>query len=447
MKSSTKVIETERSKVPAECQWLMKQDWQEITEDLEIDLETTARETQALQRVREIKTAADLLRLVLFYSTSEWSLRMTAAWALLQGIADMSDVAVMHRIANCETWLGTLIVKLLRLRCSALHNQAGVRLRLIDATVITRQGSKGTDWRAHLSFDLGQMCLDGIEITDQHGGESLVRFEPHADTISIADRAYGTAKGIGPLLEAGAGLIVRANWYNLPLQRENGQSFDICLWLKTLSEASEQRVWVNTPQGCFPLRFIACPLPPKEAAKAREKARKQSHKKKHKVKEETLLSAGFLLLITNLPTESFSPNLFATLYRIRWQVELAIKRLKSILHLDELRAQKEELVQSFLLGKLLAALLIEVLVDQLRSQAPYWFISLNRPVSLWRVMQFFWNYFNRIIQGSLSLDRFFECLPRLQRYFCDSPRSRPQMLAWARCLLDEPNFSRSFFTC
>ena len=220
MKSSTKIIETEQSKVPVECKLLMKQDWESVTKGLEIDLERTARETQALQRVREIKTGADLLRLVLFYSTSEWSLRMTAAWALLHGIADMSDVAVMKRIANCKTWLGTLIVLLLRLRCNALHNQPGVRLRLIDATVITRQGSKGTDWRVHLSFDLGQMCLDEIEITDQHGGESLVRFERHADTIGIADRAYSRAKSIGPWLEAGAGVIVRANWYNLPLQRK-----------------------------------------------------------------------------------------------------------------------------------------------------------------------------------------------------------------------------------
>ena len=446
MKSSTKIIETEQSKVPVECKLLMKQDWESVTKDLEIDLERTARETQALQRVREIKTGADLLRLVLFYSTSEWSLRMTAAWALLHGIADMSDVAVMKRIANCKTWLGILIVLLLRLRCNALHNQPGVRLRLIDATVITRQGSKGTDWRVHLSFDLGQMCLDEIEITDQHGGESLVRFERHADTIGIADRAYSRAKSIGPWLEAGAGVIVRANWYNLPMQRENGQPFDIIPWLKTLSEPSEQQVWVNTPQGRFPVRFIACPLPPKEAAQARDRARKLSCKKQHKIQEETLLSAGFLLLVTNLPAEGFSPNLLATLYRIRWQVELAIKRLKSILHLDELRAQKEELVQSFLLGKLLAALLIDVLVEQLRLQAPHWFISLNRPVSLWRVMQFFWNHFCRIIQGPSSLDRFFECLPRLQRYFCDSPRARPQMLAWARCLLDDPNFSRSFVT-
>jgi IS4 transposase len=40
------------------------------------------------------------------------------------------------------------------------------------------------------------------------------------------------------------------------------------------------------------------------------------------------------------------------LYRVRWPVELVIKRLKSILHIDQLRARKDSLLADlYLHGK------------------------------------------------------------------------------------------------
>lgn len=55
---------------------LVDEDWAEALSVIPIDLEETTQETKALQRRREIKTAADLLRLVLAYSVCDWSLRL-----------------------------------------------------------------------------------------------------------------------------------------------------------------------------------------------------------------------------------------------------------------------------------------------------------------------------------------------------------------------------------
>jgi len=57
---------------------------------------------------------------------------------------------------------------------------------------------------------------------------------------------------------------------------------------------------------------------------------------------------------------------FTELYRLRWQIEIAFKRLKSLLRIDELRAFDPVLAQTYLLAKLLAA----VLVDAVRTQGP-----------------------------------------------------------------------------
>jgi len=43
--------------------------------------------------------------------------------------------------------------------------------------------------------------------------------------------------------------------------------------------------------------------------------------------------------LTSLEREEFPIDLVGSLYRLRWQIELAIKRLKSILHIDRLPAQ------------------------------------------------------------------------------------------------------------
>ena len=92
----------------------------------------------------------------------------------------------------------------LQKRVLFLKRLPGVRLRVIDATMINVPGSKGIDWRLHLSFDLGNLCLDGVDITDRHGGESLARFEAQNNEIWVADGAYPFASDMAPMLHAGA---------------------------------------------------------------------------------------------------------------------------------------------------------------------------------------------------------------------------------------------------
>jgi hypothetical protein len=400
-----------------------------------------------LIRRREISSASDYLRLVLMYALSGLSLRLLGAWGCLHGIGYMSDVAVLKRLQKCPTWLGELIGCLLQKRCQVLQAMPGIRLRLVDATVISRPGSQGTDWRVHLGFDLGRMCLDGIEVTDAHGGETLARFAAQAPEIRVADRGYAHAAGIGSLLNGGGHLVVRTNWHNLPLEQMDGSRFQMLAWLSHLTTSQECPVWLNTPQGRFGLRLLACPLPPEKAEEARRRVRRAKRKKGKTVSPQTLLAAGFVLLLTDLPAQEWPLPMCLELYRLRWQIEIAIKRLKSILDLDALRARDPRLVQAFLLAKLLAAILIEGLLAQAYPSLPDWFVAVERPLSLWRLTHFGYFELHRLVAGECSLARFFQLLPTLTRYFCASPRKRKQQLAWARAVLDRLSSSEIFFSC
>jgi hypothetical protein len=432
----------------AECSTvpsLVGEDWTTILQSLSssVDLETMAKETKALLRKREIKRAADLLRLVLAYAVCDWSLRLVAVWCTVMQIAHLSDVAVLKRLQHGQQRLGHLVGARLGIRQAELAQESEVRLRLMDATVVSRPGSTGTDWVVHLSLNLGHLAVDGVEVTDARSGETLARFPVRENEIRVGDRGYAFARSMGPVLAEGGWLVVRTNWQSLPLQHEAGSKVEMIAFLRTITPRQsvvEQQVWLQTPQGRFPLRLIVGALPQEAADVARRRLRKAYRDKGKTPGEHTLFAAGFTLVLTNLPTEQWSAEQVLQVYRIRWQVELHIKRLKSLLHLDHLRAQDPKLAQVYLLGKLLAALLVDHLTHHAQQRCPDWFRSVERPVSVWRLTALFYDAFRDLVRGEVTLVKLFQALPHLRRFLCDSPRRRPQQLAQARSLLERLSF-------
>ena len=294
MKFSTKTIgmaEGDEEKQQSSNERLMADLEKVIGIEAEV-LEETAQKYKALVRKREIKKAFDLLRVVLAYTLCDWSLRTIGGWCVLLGIGALSDVAVRKRLQNSNQWLGKLIVLLLQARQIEMKTQAGIRLRIQDATVISKPGSKGTDFRIHLSLDLGNLCLDGVEVTDEHTGETLAHYPTQAGDIRVGDRGYSFASSLGAVLASQGWLVVRTNWQNLPLQTLDGQRFYFKDWLPTVTQPSEYQTRLPTPQGIYALRIIACPLPPEKAEEARRRARKAAQKK-----DAHLLQKLFWLLV------------------------------------------------------------------------------------------------------------------------------------------------------
>jgi hypothetical protein len=367
-----------------------------------------------------------------------------AEWAFMQEMGDVSGVAVRQRLRNCEEWLRYLIGQVLEKRCGVIQGLPGWQVLLQDATTISRPGSSGTDARMHLLMDLRYMCVSGVELTDASGGENLDRFEAHPNEIRVGDRGYAFARGMGPVLRDGY-LVVRTNWQNLPLWNADGTRFDPCTWLRTLTQAAEITVFVDTPEGHFPVRLLATPLAADKAESARRRARLAAQKKHYQVSDNTLMAAGFLLLITNLPADLWGMELVFWLYRLRWQIELQFKRYKSLLQLDLVRALDPTMLQVHLLFKILAILLLDALTLQTRLQQPDWFTDPQRPLSFWRLTQLLWSGLQTLICGIFSLARFFDCLPALERHLRSAPRKRQQQLAWAEAVLDGSDPSFCFF--
>ena len=394
-----------------------------------LDLEETARQSGALTRHRGVRSARDLLRIVLGYSVCDWSLRLLGVWCVLLGLSTISKTALRQHLRQCRGWLGLLIGYTLKQQRVQFPAAAPLRVKVIDASVICQPGSHGTDWRVHLGFDLNRACLDQIELTDGHGGESLARFTLTPGELCLADRGYAVRSSLGPVLAAGAWLLIRVGWLKLPFEDAQAHAFDLIGWLKQAdltpgASPQEVAVWVQTPQGRFPLRLVAQAIPVTAAEEARRRLRKDARKHHRTADARSLFAAGFVLLITNLPATPWGAPQVLQLYRFRWQVELAFKRLKSILHLDHLRARDPELAQVYLLAKLLAALLVDHLQLAFATRCPDVFTTATRPVSLWRLTHLLWDELRSLLCGPITLQLIGDRFPLLGRFLCDEPRQR-----------------------
>jgi hypothetical protein len=90
----------------------------------------------------------------------------------------------------------------------------------------------------------------------------------------------------------------------------------------------------------------------------------------------TLECAAYFFVLTTLPPTVTAMQVLA-IYRLRWQIEMAFKRLKSVLHIDALRAKDPELARTYLYGKLLGALLLDEFTARAQAFSPWGFPLLE----------------------------------------------------------------------
>lgn len=93
-----------------------------------------------------------------------------------------------------------------------------------------------------------------------------------------------------------------------------------------------------------------------------------------------------VLVLATIPPAELSAELILELYLVRWQIELVIKRYKSLLNGAGLRAKKgSPLAQVYLLGKLIFAVLVERRAIKRRLGNEWTQMSSARKATWWRV--------------------------------------------------------------
>lgn len=334
-----------------------------------IDLEALARQTGSFRRPRGVRSGTDLLRLALAWGPGGYSMQRVAAWAGERGIATLTHDALIQRLHAAVPYLQAVIRQLLKpVKPSPCWH--GRVLRVCDGTSLSQQASKGTDWRVHGVYDLGSGGFSHLEVTDSHGGEALDRGEAIAGEVRIADRGYAHAQAWQRFLQARderTDFIVRMRWSTIKLVDEAAEPFDIIEWLQTRPPdsatheitAHEITVWARSGkhQTAMKIRLIARRKPGEVIEAEHQRMRQLASRKQHAIDPRSLIAAQYVILGTSLPQEEVPTEEVLAAYRLRWQIELAFKRLKSLLHIDKLRTKTEAGTRCWLYAHLIVALL------------------------------------------------------------------------------------------
>jgi hypothetical protein len=240
------------------------ENWRFLLSQLPSDWEQQAIEQGAIERQRGFADTASLLRTLLLHVGLGCSLRETVVAAKAAGWGQCSDVALLKRLRASEKWLQGLCAGLLRQsRMELPASRGGLKMRLVDGTLVKEPGRTGSQWRVLYSVVVPQWQCDFFQVSATAGegnGESLRYFPIEPGDCVMADRGYCQGSGIAHVRQCHGEVLVRLAPSNLRLEKADGEGFDVLKWVSHLQQPGqigEVPVWVRDEKERYALRLVA----------------------------------------------------------------------------------------------------------------------------------------------------------------------------------------------
>lgn len=342
----------------------------EIMKEMPEGYEAACFSEKAIQRKRGIDDPNDLMMLALFHLVNGCSLVEISEIARLAKLGKVSDVAFMKRFENCGDWFKWIISQMEIpevLEYEKPQWLSEYEVLSVDASDVSEKGRSGRIYRLHYALNLFKMQSASYIITGQKTGESLCNFELKKNELIIADRMYSTHKGIRHCMDNGANFVLRLrkNSFNI-YDSENGK-INLLEKLEGLEseEVLDMPAFVRLGNGKESTRLRICAVRKheKHLEQTKKMLRRRETKKQIKISDETREFNNYIVAVTALPDQITGRDILE-LYRLRWQVEIYFKRLKSIMDFGELPKRRHDSAEAWLNGKLMVALLIEKLIGK-----------------------------------------------------------------------------------
>lgn len=338
-----------------------------LIKELPESYESECEKQGAVQRWRGVKNPADLMLLILIHLLNGTSLLETSIIAHTAKLGEISDVAFMKRLAQCKDWFVSICASLVARDMEDFQQPpwlSGKTVVAVDASDVVEKGRSGRTYRLHYMLDIFKMSSLQCKVTAQSVGESLVNFVMAPGMIVIADRMYSNVKAMLHCVSAGSDYILRMRKNSFKTCDRDGNALDLLSIFKPLKDGEYvdlRAVAVSKDGTSLPVRICAM----RKTAEQIEKTMKKLKllERKGTISSEAKEFNKYIVIVTSLADDiSAEQILFA--YRLRWQVEIHFKRLKSILDFGELPKKTPENSLSWLNGKLMVALLIESVISK-----------------------------------------------------------------------------------
>jgi len=357
----------------------VEEEWGVICSLLPEGWQEKARELGAVRRLRGVGSVETLLRILLMHLVDGCSLKETSLRAAQEGWAQLSAVALLKRLRSAGPWL-TWIAQ--ELRGHSVAPEAGRVCLAVDATTVTEPGPTGSLWRVHWCVNLLDLRCEFFEVTDSHGGEKFARFPIASDQLIMGDRGYSTPGGIDYVRKRGAHVLIRVNPMSLPLYKARGRvrPLNVLSALRPLKvgEIRAWTAWVKSPEGDWHKgRLVAVKRSLSATRRELRRQRRNSKAKNRKLGPRAKALARYVLVWTSLPASELGRKKVMKYYRLRWQLELVFKRVKSIMGLGQLPKYSDASSRAWLSGKLLVAMLVDRLWHKAEHFSPWGYALLD----------------------------------------------------------------------
>lgn len=326
-------------------------------------------EAKILRRKRVLKSLTHLLRAVSLYFSDHLSFqRLSDVMACRYGIL-MSDTAwrkqflkaapiLLEAMEACQKGETSRSVETSSiLGCASAY--------AIDATDLSVQGGKTTSVRIHTQYSISKHCCTCVDITDHHGGETLKRFTLHENAVYLADRAYGKTPQLAYALDQKADFLIRiaprlVRFFSDP-KCTSRISFPDLMQKPAFSVTA----FFKYQKKVYSVRLVGTMIPQEKQLTAEKRVRRKAWRKQRPLSSYVLEAAKWLILVTSLPY-SFPREQLIQAYRLRWQIELHFKRIKSFLHLRKIKRSRSAYIQNIVplwlaFSFLLASLQLQIL--------------------------------------------------------------------------------------
>jgi Transposase DDE domain len=177
--------------------------------------------------------------------------------------------------------------------------------------------------------------------------------------------------GIEYVWQHGADVLVRVNPQSFMAYSAHGKRISLLPRLRTLSKVGQFGEWQVVFQGegsAFTGRLCAVRKSDSAIQQAHRRLQRKASKKQMITRPGTLEFAKYVIVFTTRSSGSAADVLRS--YRMRWQIELVFKRLKSLAQLGHVPKHDDRSSRAWLYGKLLVTLLTQKLIRIGRDICP-----------------------------------------------------------------------------